>query len=58
MRGFDSSLLTASREEGCGINDFTGGGAVLEVGSRKYKDVRRRLYGWEGKIASAYCQRL
>ncbi|KAF3048342.1 hypothetical protein E8E12_011707 [Didymella heteroderae] len=38
-------------EEGCGVNDFTGGGAVLEVGSRKYKDVRRRLGSWEGKIA-------
>lgn len=51
-------LLTVIREEGCGVNDFTGGGAVLEVGSRKYKDVRRQLGSWRGKIASVYCQKL
>lgn len=47
-----------SREPGCNINDFTGGGAVLEVGSRKKKDVRRKLGRWTGKIASARCQHL
>ena len=50
--------LTSSREEGCDVNDFTGGGAKLEVGSRRYKDVRRKLGSWEGKIASVYCQKL
>lgn len=47
-----------SREEGCGVDDFMGGGVVLEVGSREYKDVRRQLGSWEGKIASVYCQQL
>ncbi|KAF1926940.1 uncharacterized protein M421DRAFT_422176 [Didymella exigua CBS 183.55] len=66
--GFDGKIKSVSvekdrkcdfyQEEGCGVNDFTGGGAVLEVGSRKYKDVRRRLGRWEGRIASVYCQKL
>lgn len=56
--GLEGSALTSCREEGCGVNDFTGGGAVLEVGSRKYKDVRRQLGSWEGKVASVYCQKL
>lgn len=58
MGGLSESVLTMLREEGCGVNGFTGGGAVLEVGSREYKDVRRQLGSWEGKIASVYCQKL
>ncbi|KAJ4400725.1 hypothetical protein N0V91_008466 [Didymella pomorum] len=66
--GFDGKIKSLSvekgmkcdfyREEGCGVDDFTGGGMKLEVGSRKYKDVRRKLGSWEGKIASVYCQKL
>lgn len=51
-------VLTVHREAGCGINDFTGGGKVLEVGFRNKKDDRRQLGSWEGKIASVFCQRL
>jgi len=55
---FEGIVLISNREQGCGVDDFTGGGAKLEVGSRKYKDVRRKLGSWEGKIASVYCQKL
>lgn len=46
------------REEGCNLNDFTGGGKVLEVGFRDRADARRELGTWTGRVASAYCQRI
>ncbi|KAJ4355268.1 hypothetical protein N0V95_003098 [Ascochyta clinopodiicola] len=58
--GFDGKIRSLSvekgfkcnfyKEAGCGVNDFTGGGAVLEVGFRDRKDERRRLGGWDRKI--------
>ncbi|UPX10019.1 uncharacterized protein EKO05_0000695 [Ascochyta rabiei] len=66
--GFDGNIRSLSVEEGfkcdfykeagCGVNDFTSGGAVLEVGFKNKKDERKQLGSWETKIASVICQRL
>lgn len=48
-------MLTRSREPGCGVSDFVGGGEVLEVGFRGKRDDRRWLGEWEGRIRSVVC---
>ncbi|KAJ4984212.1 hypothetical protein SVAN01_10320 [Stagonosporopsis vannaccii] len=66
--GFDGQVRSLSvekgcvcrfyQEAGCNVNDFTGGGKVLEVGFKSKRDERKWLGSWEEKVASVFCERL